>query len=112
MTSSSVMPSVSPHILVGPLVSASPRPERPSEAPDLFDPSAPPTRVLEGITILAVAGNLARHIAGIAGDLMIIPIVASRQGTVIPMVLPIICSVLDAVIREDVVIEEIISAVH
>ena len=43
---------------------------------------------------------------------MIIPIVASRQWAVIPMVLPIIGSILDAVIPEDVVIEEIISAVH
>jgi hypothetical protein len=28
------------------------------------------------------------------------------------MVLPIICSILDAVIREDIVIEDIVSAVH
>ena len=43
---------------------------------------------------------------------MIIPIVASRRGAIIPMVLPIICSILDAVIREDVVIDEIIRAIH
>ncbi len=43
---------------------------------------------------------------------MVVPVVASRDGTVIPMVLPIISSVLYAVIREDVVIEEVISAVY
>ena len=43
---------------------------------------------------------------------MIIPIVASRRGAIIPMVLPIICSILDAVIPEDIVIEDIVSAVH
>ena len=43
---------------------------------------------------------------------MVAPIVAARLGPAIPAVLPVVGSILDAIIREDVMVEQIIKTVH
>jgi hypothetical protein len=67
--------------------------------------------MLEWITILAPAGNGARHASRIAHHLMIAPVVASRFSPSVPVVIAIVRGILDDVISDYVMIEEVVSAV-
>ena len=43
---------------------------------------------------------------------MVAPVVTARLGPAIPPVLPVVGSILDAIIREDVMVEQIIKTFH